>query len=297
MKLSICIVNWEGGEIFNKCLQSITSNCQDIKLTDYEIIIVDNASKKIDTKTIEETPKVKLYINDSNLLFSKATNQSIEYSKGELILILNNDVILRKKCLRNLLLGIKRNDAVVPQLIYPNKKIQKSVTGLPSIIDVFYTSTGINHLNKKYDNWLLNHFDYTKKQVVSGQPCFSALLLKRKTWEKVGPLDENFPLLWNDTDWFLRFQKKGLKCLYNPQSKVIHIHGMSVNKNKYKKVFISTKYMYKYFKKNSVNKNKFQFLILKVICIYTFFIRIITNSFICLIENIKQIFYKTRTKG
>ena len=287
MKLSICIVNWEGGEVFNKCLKSITSNCRENNIINYEIIVVDNASNKLDIISIKKTPNAKLYINKSNLFFSKATNQSIKYSKGELILILNNDVVLKKDCLKNLLNEINIYDACVPQLVYPNGKIQKSITGLPSIRDIFYASTGINHINIKYDNWLLNHFDYTKKQVVTGQPCFSAILIKRKTWKKVGILDENFPLLWNDTDWFFRFQKKNLKCLFTPKSKAIHIHGMSVNKNKYKKIAISTKYMYKYFEKNLANKSNYQFYILKIICIYTFILRIITNIFFVLIEKFK----------
>lgn len=280
MNLSICVVNWEGGEVFKECLNSIISNCRDIKLLNYEIIIVDNASTKFDINYLKQLDsRIKIYINESNLLFSKATNQSINYSKGNLILILNNDIVLKKNFLKNILKEKNLYDAVSPQLVYPNGTIQKTITGLPTLKDIFYTSIGINHISNKYDNWLLNHFDYYTKQIVTGQPCFSALLIKRETWKIVGELDEKFPLLWNDTDWFFRFQKKGLKCLYLPDAKAEHIHGMSVNKHRFNKIKNSTISMKNYFVKNK-KMNIFTLLFLNTLCIYTFIIRVLREFLI-----------------
>ena len=237
-----------------------------------------SAPRPTDGRSVSRKDNRTTGTNKENFKFSKATNQSVVQSKGELLLILNNDIVLQKNSLNFLLEKIKDNDAVIPQLVYPNGIIQKSVTGLPKIKDIFYVSIGLNKLNKKYDKWMLNNFDYQKEQLIFDQPCFSAILIKKTTWNKVGKLDENFPLLWNDTDWFFRFQKIKLKCLYIPKAKVIHIHGMSVNKHRFNKIKESTISMKKYFIKNSKTKI-YDRIFLDIICIFTFIVRFIREMF------------------
>lgn len=279
MKLSICIVNWEGEEIFYKCIKSIEENCKDIK--NYEIVIIDNNSKLTNFKKIKKYKNIKIFKNKKNLFFSLATNQSIKKSSGDLLLILNNDIILKKECIKNLYQKINslNCDAVVPKLLYPNKQIQNSISGIPKIKDIFFTSTGLNLISKKLNNWILNDFNYKKEQEIKLQPAFSALMVKKSSWVKVGGLDKKLPLLWNDVDWFFRFYQKKQKCFYIPSAECIHYHGYSVNKNRLKKIIISTKGMYYFFKK-SYKQNNLQKIVLLTLCLYTFLVRYIRELLI-----------------
>jgi GT2 family glycosyltransferase len=250
--ISFLIVNWNGGSVFKKCIKSIYAELQNSKVRHFEIVVVDNNSNNLDLSWLNSCKNLTLIRNAKNELFAKATNQSVDASVGEILFILNNDIILKNGCLNALLdeLSSSEVDAVVPKLIYPNGKTQKSVVGLPALVDIFYAAFGINYLNKRFNAWLGGLFDFDKRQNVLGQPAFSALLIKRSAWQRVGPLDENFPLLWNDTDWFFRFQKLGMKCVYTPIAQAEHIHGMSVNRNRIKKVIASTRSMRRYFIKN-----------------------------------------------
>lgn len=49
-----------------------------------------------------------------------------------------------------------------------------------------------------------------------------ALLINRRTVERIGLLDERFFLYWEDVDWGLRAQKAGLKNIILPHSHVWH---------------------------------------------------------------------------
>ena len=222
-------------------------------------------------------PHLQLIQNCKNELFAKATNQSISMATGEYIFILNNDIIVLPNCLERLLEYItNKHDihAVVPCLLNNDLSIQRSIRGLPLIRDIFYTSVGLNLLGRRFDHWLMKYFDYSINQAVA-QPMFSAVLMKKSTWTNVGNLDEQFPLFFNDVDWFYRFMKKGLICMYIQNAKATHLHSMSVKRvNPIHKIYTSTSSMFLYFKKNH-KLSIFSLIFIFLICIYTFLGRLL----------------------
>ena len=52
----------------------------------------------------------------------------------------------------------------------------------------------------------------------------SCLLLRRSAAEGVGPLDERFPLFFNDVDLCYRLRAAGWEIWYDPRVRVLH-HG------------------------------------------------------------------------
>jgi len=98
-------------------------------------------------------------------------------------------------------------------------------------------------------------------------------------FDKVGDLDEEFPLLFNDVDWFYRFRKLNGTCIYLPNAKAFHIHGMSVNKNSFFKVYQSTNSLFRYFKKN-IDLGIIKKMVLVILCFYTFIVRLILSYMI-----------------
>lgn len=49
-----------------------------------------------------------------------------------------------------------------------------------------------------------------------------ALLVKKSLMDKIGLLDERFFLYWEDSDWGLRAQKAGFRCLVVPAARIWH---------------------------------------------------------------------------
>lgn len=273
--LSFLIVNRNGGEVFKKEIESIHTNIKDANIKNYEIVVIDNASSE-DLSWLTKNPHIVLKRNKTNQLFSVPTNDSVKYSKGSLLLILNNDVILQKGCLKELLLEINKPnvDAVVPQLLNKNGTIQLSIPNIPSWKDLLYSILLLHILFPKGDKWRNTNFDYSSKQIVTGQPMFSAVLLKRQVWNKIGPLDHQMPLLYNDVDWFYRFHLNKNKCIYVPKAKAIHQHGMSVNKNMWKKLYLLSTGSYTFFTKHTKDKSAFFNYFIALMCSIAFIERI-----------------------
>lgn len=251
-KVSFLIVNWNGGEIFKQCIQSIERNVEKSGIKDYETIVADNNSSDLETGWLLARKNIKLIQNTENLGFAAGTNQCVDMSTGDCLFFMNNDVVLNDDNVASLfaVLDIGRADAVVPKLLYPDGTLQYSIRGFPSLFNVLTASLGLHLLIRRLDTWFLKHFNYMKRQMVL-QPMFSAVLMNRTAWDAVGKMDEKFPILFNDVDWFYRFDKLGMTCIYVPDAEAVHVHGMSVNRHAFKKIVLSVKSMIDYFKKHN----------------------------------------------
>ena len=77
--VSIIVVNWNGKEFIQQCLKSLVS----LTYTNFEIILVDNASTDNSVEIIEKNfPNVQLIKNNDNAGFAQGNNIGIKKSKG-----------------------------------------------------------------------------------------------------------------------------------------------------------------------------------------------------------------------
>lgn len=273
--ISFLIVNRNGGEVFKKGVASMIENAKDAGVKDFEIVVVDNASSD-DISWLTKIPQVILKRNLVNQLFSVPTNDTVKYSKGDILFILNNDIILQKNYVKELL-SILLNatvDAVVPQLRYPDGRLQQSITGIPTWRDVLFAAFGLHIFFPQKDKWRLRCYDYSNNHIVTDQPMFSALMIRRSAWDKVGGLDPALPLLWNDVDWFYRFHQLKMKCVYTPKAVALHVHGMSVNKLVWRKLYLLSEGCYIFLTKHSKNKSLLFRSLIWLLCVFTYFERI-----------------------
>jgi GT2 family glycosyltransferase len=129
--LSIIIVTWNSEEFIKNCLQSIFNSQVS---TDFEVVVIDNASQDETDKIIQEYfHQVKLISNQKNLGYAKGNNQGIEIARGGYILLLNPDVDLKENCLQLMLDFMEKHkeiDGLGPQLLNLNGTFLQGVPGL-----------------------------------------------------------------------------------------------------------------------------------------------------------------------
>ena len=103
MKLSILIVNWNTKKLVANCINSIYRFAPGF---DYEIIVVDNASRDGSLEALRgnfsTNPEVKIIGSTENLGFAKGNNLAYERSSGEYVLLLNPDTQVRAGSLEKL---------------------------------------------------------------------------------------------------------------------------------------------------------------------------------------------------
>jgi len=106
MKISIVILNYNAGELLEKCISSILKS----NYKNFEIILVDNASKDESHKECKNKfPKIKLIENKENLGYCEGNNVGLRMARGEYVVILNPDTIVDNNWLDELLKAYENN--------------------------------------------------------------------------------------------------------------------------------------------------------------------------------------------
>jgi len=221
-ELSIIIVNYNTRDLLKSCLRSVFKNKDKLKL---EVIVVDNGSTDGSPEMVKkESPRVRLIENEENLGFAKAVNQGIKRAKGEYILLLNSDVIMKSGALREMLNFAERHPLagiIGGKLVGPDGSIQASVYHFPTI------------LRAVREFWFGQKDAYQKYAPQVDKPAIvdavtgAAMLIPKKIIDEVGLLDERYFMYFEDLDYCRRVKKTGYRTYYLPQVEFVHYHGAS----------------------------------------------------------------------
>lgn len=212
-KVSIIILNWNGGEDVLECLKSV----KDIDYPDYEVIVVDNGSTDNSVEGIKRSfPNINLIQNNKNLGFPEGTNVGIRAATGDYIMLLNDDTVVARNILKDLVeaMGSNANIGIAgPTILYYSEpdKIWSAGGKLSSLGYASHIGKGLK-LNKELFN-KPRFVDY-----ITG--C--AVLIKKEVIDKIGLLDPEYFLYFEDADFCLRAKKAGYEYMYVPSPTVWH---------------------------------------------------------------------------
>ncbi len=252
--ISIIIVNWKVRLLLKKCLDSILKYKDDL---DIEIFVIDNDSKDGSPKMITTNyPEVNMIALKSNYGFAKANNLGLKRAKGKYLLLLNPDTEITKDFFKKVIKYLdKHTDIGIlgPQILNPDKSKQDSVRRFPTFFSQILVLLKLKNIlsnNKFLTHYLHKSFDYNKIQKVD-QVMGAAFFIRRSVLDKIGLLDENFFIWFEEVDYCQRASKVGFIIKYFPKVSVIHYGGSSFNKQlAFKNQIIFNKSLLRYFKKH-----------------------------------------------
>jgi len=209
-KVSIIIVNWNGGEDVIECLKSV----KDIDYPDYETIVVDNGSTDNSVEEIKRTfPDVKLILTYKNPGYSAGVNVGLRAATGDYILLLNDDAVAARSILKDLVGAMESNPSIGiagPMILYYSEPDKLWCAGMKLHLLGYASSIG-KGLNKELFN---------KSSFVDYVSC--ALMIKKEVIDKIGGLDPEYFLYSEDVDFCLRAKNAGYKSMYVPSPTVWH---------------------------------------------------------------------------
>jgi O-antigen biosynthesis protein len=259
MKLSIIIVNYNVRFFLEQCLYSLRNASKGIQS---EIFVVDNNSVDGSVKMLQEKfPEVIIIENKENVGFSKANNQAIKVAIGEYILLLNPDTVVEDETFSRVIkfmdthtdaggLGVKMIDG-------KGKFLPESKRGLPTPSVAFYKIFGLSRLFPKSKIFGRYHLGFLDKDKISEVDILAGafMLLRKKTLEITGLLDETFFMYGEDIDLSYRIIKAGYKNYYFPKTRIIHYKGESTKKSSINYVIVFYKAMIIFARKHFSQKN------------------------------------------
>lgn len=233
-KLSIIIVNYNVQYFLEYCINSIYRSKVNF---DFEIIVVDNASKDESMAMLQTNfPEVNIIQNKENVGFSKANNQGIAIAKGTYCLLLNPDTILQEdtlqKCIDTLEHDSKIGALGVKMLDGAGNFLPESKRGFPTLGVAFAKISGFAKLFPKSSFFGKYHLGYLDKDknhevdVLSG----AFMMLRKDVLVNVGKLDETYFMYGEDIDLSYQIKQAGYKNMYLADTSIIHFKGESTKK-------------------------------------------------------------------
>ncbi len=250
-QLDVCIVSWRTRDLLRACLRSLTGRPQVA-----QVIVVDNASQDGTVEMVpQEFPAVHLIPNDHNLGYAAANNQALRASRAPLVLLLNPDTEVQPGALAALLALFsdeRRAGAAAPQLLFPDRSLQRSCRSFPAPAPLLYDALGLSRLLPRsplFGRYRMTYWDHNTRREVD-QPMASALALRRAALDEVGLLDEDFPLYFNDVDLCYRLRQAGWQIIFEPEAKVIHHYGQSTRQVRPAAVIQSHRGLIRFYRKH-----------------------------------------------
>ena len=248
--ISIIIVSWNVKDKLRECVRAIQPGGLDI-----EVFVVDNASHDGSADIArQEFPNVRVIANDANLGFAKANNQAIRESKGRYVLLLNPDMRPFPDTFTNLVAWMDSHaiaGIVGIRLENQNGEIVPHVRRFPRFLDQFATLTKLGRaFPRVLDRYLMRDFDYsTETKVDSIRGSFFAI--RREVIDKIGPLDEDYFIWFEEVDFCKKATDAGFEVWYTPTSRCIDYVGQSFKQVRmFPKQKMFSRSMLTYFKKH-----------------------------------------------
>jgi len=238
MLVSVIIINYNTFQVTCDCIESTIKFTKNVP---YEIILVDNASPKDNPDDfLKRFPSITLIKSPENGGFAKGNNLGIRAAKGDLVLLLNSDTILREDSISRAAeeLALRPDvGAIGVRMVYPDGKIQKTARRFrgiknelldicrPLLMLLPYKTRSQIMLNQyfhcdynTYCDWVIGAFMLIPKTLLDKLP-------ERK-------LDERFFMYGEDQLWCYQFLELGYKSYYIADTTIVHLNNASTEPEK-----------------------------------------------------------------
>jgi len=231
-KISIILINYNGQKDTVDCLETLLR----IRTSGFiiETIVVDNFPENrinIDEKKYKKI-NLKIIFNQVNTGFSGGNNTGIKEAlkdKSDYILLLNNDTLVKENFLEELFNFAEKNPGaglIVPKIYFAKgfefhknryKKEERGKViwyagGYMDWKNVIGHHRGVDEVDK-------GQFDEVIETDFASGCC---ILIRKDVIERIGLLDEDYFLYYEDNDFSQKAKKAGFRIYFLPSSIIWH---------------------------------------------------------------------------
>ena len=200
-----------------RCLAALANEAAAVPM---EVILRDDASADPTLAALERVRGLRFIRAPARGGYLRNANAAAAQARGEYMLLLNNDTMLRPGAVAAMLATFRafpRVGAVGAKLIFPDGHLQEA--------------GGIVWRDGSGWNW--------GRGEDPAAPCYNyaravdycsaaALMLRRDVFARLGGFDPRYaPAYFEDTDLAFRLRAAGLRVMYQPRAEVVHVEGAS----------------------------------------------------------------------
>src|SRR5258708_28121817 len=235
MDISIIVVNWNSADYTKQCVSSIRAFTDD---SEYEILVVDNASSDDSVEVLQSLPGIRLIRSPENLGFARANNLGAQQSSGRVLLFLNPDTKLVGPAINRMYTALVSSTSVG---IVGCKLLNADLTLQTSCIQPFPTIlnqvTDIERLKRAFPQvrmWGIGPlFKDSGDQPAAVEAVSGAcLMIRREVFEQVRMFSMDYFMYGEDIDLCYKVRQSGWTVGYVADATIVHYAGQSTKKRK-----------------------------------------------------------------
>lgn len=203
--VSVIIPSKDHPEVLEKCLRSFKRKTQ---YRFYEWIVVDNGSSEENREKMEALQKIYgfTYIYEPMPFnFSKMCNLGEKKAKGDLLLLMNDDMEIIEGSWLERMAG----QALLPHVGAVGAKLWYAGTENIQHAGVTNLKIGPSHKLITFPDEEDYYFGRNRVTYNVAAVTAACLMVSRKKYEKVGGLDESLPVAYNDVDFCFKLLEAG----------------------------------------------------------------------------------------
>ncbi|MFL9989961.1 glycosyltransferase family 2 protein [Paraburkholderia sediminicola] len=216
--VAVVLVNYKNAKDTLRCVDSL----RQLDYGSYSIVVVDNCSGDGSYEQFMKLePLVKVIRSDSNDGFAAACNlamNALRDSPVKYFWLLNNDTIVRKDSLAELVAVAQQSDAI--------GAVGSRIVDLHNVEKTICVGGGVISRVTGRSMHVENFTAHTKLDYLCGASC----LIRRDAYEDIGPLSEKYFLYWEDADYSFRLAKRNWLISFADKSVVMHAESNTVGK-------------------------------------------------------------------
>ncbi|MEM7034124.1 MAG: glycosyltransferase family 2 protein [Chloroflexota bacterium] len=210
----IIVLNWNRPDDTIACIDSL----QQLHYQHVQIVVADNGSTDDSVQRIRAySDQVAIVENEENLGFAGGNNQGIKYALqqgADYIMLLNNDTVVAPDMVDHLLQAFHSDSnlgLVGPSIYYMDQPEDLWFTGMNFPFNIYFIG-----------RHLLVYAKEAEKKIDVGFISGCCMLIKTSVIEKVGMLNEDYFMYYEDLDFCLQVQYGGFTLAYISAAKMWH---------------------------------------------------------------------------
>jgi len=231
--LTVVVLNYKTPELVLDCLRSLDGQ---IEPGVHEVVVVDNCSRDDSADQIQAgivdngwSDWARVVRSPVNGGFAAGNNVGIKASDAQVYLLLNSDTIVRDGTIERLTATLEEHPEIsmlAPQLEWPDGTHQISTFRYRTpITDLLYASR-LGVLGRLFPKHVVAR-ELHEFTTGLDWASFACIAIRREVFDKVGGLDEDYFMYFEDMALCRRATKAGFTIAYQPEAHVVHLRGGS----------------------------------------------------------------------